>query len=150
MEVENALASDIFAHLANRFQEWFTCDIANGTADLDDDHVCAGTTSDVMHAIFNFVGDVWDNLNGTTQVFSPALFANHRGIDLSGGHIICLAGGFIGKTLVVAEVEIGFCAIIRNKDVAMLVGRHGTAVHIDVMIPFHEGNGDTTILEQSA
>jgi hypothetical protein len=93
---------------------------------------------------------VWDNLNSATQVFSPALFANHRGIDLSGGHIICLAGGFIGKTLVVAEVEVGFCAIIGNEDFAMLVGRHGTGVHIDVGVQFHEGNGDTTILEQSA
>src|SRR5713226_6343238 len=112
MHVENVPASDIFAHLANSFQEWFAFDIANGTADLDDDHVCAGTTSDVMHAIFNFVVDVWDNLNGATQVFSPALFANHRGIDLSGGHIVCLAGGFIRKTLVMAEVN----ARLANQD----------------------------------
>src|SRR5258708_10160067 len=106
MHVENVPASDIFAHLANGFQEWFALDIANGAADLDDDYVCAGTTSDVMHAIFNFVVDVWDNLNGATQVFSPALFANHSGIDLSVCHIIFLAGGFTVITLTAAMVDI--------------------------------------------
>src|SRR5258708_8196914 len=99
MHVENVPASDIFAHLANSFQEWFAFDIANGTADLDDDHVCAGTTSDGMHAIFNFVGAVWDNLNSATQVFSPALFANHTGIDLSGAHTLFPPAGVIRTTL---------------------------------------------------
>src|SRR5258707_12961303 len=122
MHIEHVTAFHVFAHLAHGRQEWLVFDIANGTTGLDDYHIRVGMTGDVMPAIFNFVGDVRDNLNSATQVFSAALLANDSCIDLASSHIIGLAGWLIGKTLIVAEVKIGLCSIIGDKDFAMLVG----------------------------
>ena len=62
-----------------------------------------------------------NNLNRTPQVLATALFPDHGGIDLSGCDIVCLVGRFIGKALVVPQVEIGLRAIIGDEDFAVLV-----------------------------
>src|SRR5260370_8932484 len=100
MHIEHVTASHVFAHLANGLQEWLAFDIANGTTDLDDYHIRVGMTGDVMHAIFNFVGDVRGTLNSPTQVFSAPLLPNDVCINLAGAHIISLARSFIRISLI--------------------------------------------------
>ena len=132
MQIENIATTHIFAHLANSFQKWLALDITYRTSYLYNNYISVRTTSNIMYTIFNFIGDVRDYLDGSTQIFSPAFFANHRGIYLSCGDIIGLVGWFISKTFIMAEIKIGFCAIISNKDLAMLIRRHCAGINIDV------------------
>src|SRR5579863_3957091 len=150
MQVQHITPPDIFAHLANGLQEWLALDVAHRAAHFHDHHIGVGVSRYAVNALLNLVGDVRDHLNGSTQVLAASLFANHGGINLTRRNIVALIGGFIGKTLVVTQIKIGLCPVIRYKHLTMLVRRHGAGVNIDVGVELHEGDTDTTILEQAS
>ena len=77
MHIKNIAPSDIFAHLANSFKKGFALDIAHGATNLNNHHISISTACHSMHAILNLIGDMRDNLNGTTQIFATPLFADH-------------------------------------------------------------------------
>ena len=91
-------------------------------------------TGNILDTIFNFIRDMRNDLDGSTQIFSPAFLANDRGIDLSRGNIIGLTGRFVSKTLIMTEIEVRFCTIICDKDLAMLIWRHSAGIDIDVRV----------------
>src|SRR5262252_7102082 len=49
-----------------------------------------------------------------------------------------------------AEIEIGFGSIIGDKDLAMLEGRHGAGIDIDVRIEFDESHPQPAGFQQCA
>jgi hypothetical protein len=49
-----------------------------------------------------------------------------------------------------AEVKVGFCAIVCHEDFAVLVRIHGSSIYVDVRIELHRGNGEASISENSA
>src|ERR1700689_2210479 len=54
------------------------------------------------------------------------------------------------EALVMAEVEIGFRAIVRDKHLAVLKRRHCPGVNVQVGIALLEGNAETTTFKQTA
>ena len=56
----------------------------------------------------------------------------------------------MGKAFVVAEVEIGFGAVVGNENLAVLEGRHGARVHVEVRIELHQVDFQATALQQAA
>ena len=54
-----------------------------------------------MHTLFDLVGDMWHDLNGTAQILATPLFANYRCIDLARR----LCGGRSWGPLVVRRVS---------------------------------------------
>ena len=77
---ENALSTRLFlAELADRFEKGQAFDIADGAADLTEHEV------DLILAdadeIFDFIGDMLDDLDGFAQVVAAALFFQDAGID---------------------------------------------------------------------
>ena len=89
---ENALAARfVMGKLADRFKEGQAFDVAHGAADFAEheiDFVFAN-----RQEIFDFVGDMRDNLNGFAQIIAAALFFQHGGIDPARGDGIGLARG---------------------------------------------------------
>src|ERR1700689_677657 len=55
----------------------------------------------------------------------------------------------VGEALVVAEVAVGFRAVIGDKHFAMLIGRHGAGINVQVGIALLEGNFKSAALEQA-
>src|SRR5271154_3767507 len=53
------------------------------------------------------------------------------------------------KSFVVPQVQIRFGAIIRNKNFAMLIGRHGAGINVQVGIALLEGNFKSAAFEQA-
>jgi len=43
----------------------------------------------------------------------------------------------VGEALVVAEVEVGLCAVVGDKDFAVLEGRHGSGIDVEVGVELH-------------
>ncbi len=103
-----------------------------------------------MHALFNLVGNMGNDLDSSAQILTAPLFANHRGVNLASRQIVVLRGRLIGEALVVAEVEIRLRAVVGHKHLAMLIGRHCAGIDINIGIEFHEGNRDTAILQEPA
>ena len=145
VQVEHVSAAYVFAHLADSLQIWLALDITNGAANLHDHHVGIGAAGNSVHALFDFVRDVRDDLNGATKVLTTALFADDGGVDLARGHVVGLIGWLICEAFVVAQVEVGLRAVIGHKNFAMLVRRHRTGININIGVQFHDRDGDPTV-----
>src|ERR1017187_8150753 len=68
-------------HLADCFQKWQRFDIADGSADFDDDNVNA--FRHFAKRGFNFVRDVRNYLNCFSEIISAAFFGNNGFVDSS-------------------------------------------------------------------
>src|SRR5262249_44384941 len=56
---------------------------------------------------------------------------------------------FIDEALVVAEVQVCLRAVRGDEDFAVLVGRHGAGVHVEVGVQLLDRDGDLPALEDA-
>src|SRR3546814_3171662 len=88
VEEQAALAAELVAELADRFQEGPPLDVADRAADLADDEVLVGEVR--MHEGLDGVGDVRDDLHGGAEVVAAPLARQHLGVDLTDRQSTCL------------------------------------------------------------
>jgi len=55
-----------------------------------------------------------------------------------------------GEALVVAEVEVGLGAVVGDEDLAVLVGRHGAGIDVQVGVELHDRDGRAAALDHPA
>src|SRR5579863_3932010 len=108
-------------HLANGFQKRLAFDVADRTTDLYNHYIRVRATRDRVDALFNLIGNMWNDLNGSTEVLATPLFPNYRCVYLPGGNVIGLIRWFICKSFVVSQVEIGLRAVVGDKNLSMLI-----------------------------
>src|SRR5262249_29400088 len=53
-------------------------------------------------------------------------------IDATGGDVVLTGRRPAGEALVVAEVEVGLGTVVGDEDLAVLVGRHGSGIDIEI------------------
>ena len=123
VDEQRVLAAQFLAHLADGFDERQRLDVAHRAADLDDGQV--HILRDLLHRALDFVGDVRNDLHGLAEIVAAALFGDDGFVDAAGGPVIVAAQLGVGEALVVAEVEVGFGAIVGDEDFAVLERRHG-------------------------
>ena len=100
--------------------------------------------------VFDLVGDVRNHLNRLAEKFPFPLLFNHGLVDLARGGIVFLGQPDVREPLVMAQVQIGFRAVIGYKNLAMLERTHGARVHVDVGIQLEEIDFKPAGLEQAA
>ncbi len=149
VDEECVFAAEFLAHLADGFEERQRFDVADGAADFDDGDVSA-VGRDLAHGVFDFVGDVRDDLDGFAEVVAAALFEDDLLVDAAGGEVVVARERRVGKALVVAQVEIGFGAVVGDKDFAVLEGRHGAGVDVQVRVELHHVDAQAAALKQAA
>ncbi len=150
VDVERVGASHILAHLADGLQERQALDVTHRATDLDDDHIGIVVPSGLLDTPLDLVGDVGDHLDGAAQVVAMALFGQHLVVDLAGGHVVGLAQILIYEALVVAQVQIGLGAVVGDEHLAVLVGRHGAGVYVQVRVELLGRDLQPPALEQPA
>jgi len=148
MDVDGVAAPQLLAELADRLEERQRLDVAHRAADLDDHHVVV--LGDPAQRLLDLVGDVGDHLHGLAEVVAAPLLVDHRGVDLAGGVVVPLGGQVVGEALVVAEVEVGFRAVVGDEDLAVLVGGHRPRIDVDVGIELHQGDREPPRLEDGS
>ena len=74
MKEYGVLFSDLMLELAKGFKERLALDITNRSADFNNRNLCLITCIVAEKAALNLVGDVRDNLNGSSAEISAALF----------------------------------------------------------------------------
>ncbi len=136
VNVQHVIASNVLTHLTNRFEKRQALDVTNRAANFDDQYIRAGLFCRESDAPFDFVCDVWNDLDGATEKIAAAFFRNHFTVHLSRRHVRGAREILVNETFVMTQVEIGFCAVLGHKDFAVLVRRHGAGIHIDVRIEF--------------
>ena len=73
-----------------------------------------------------------NDLYSGTKIFAPALLVQHVPVNLSGGQIGILVQILIDEPLIVTQIQIRFGAILGHIDLTVLVGAHGSGVHVDI------------------
>ena len=148
VDEDGVVASQVLAHLADGFEEGQRLDVADGAADLDDGDIAVG--SDLAHGVLDLVGDVGNHLDGLAQVVAAALLGDDLLINPPGGEVV-VAGQFgVGKAFVVAEIEVGFGAVVGDEDLAVLERRHGAGIDVEVGVELHQVDLDAARLQQAA
>ena len=136
--------------LPHRLQEGLGLDVANGAADFRDDHVRVGLLAHPVDKFLDLVGDVGNDLDGGAQIFPLALLVQHVPVHLAGGQVGVFVQILVNKTLVVAQVQVGFRAVLGDVHLSVLVGAHGARVHVDIGIQLLGGHLQPPGLQQSA
>ena len=91
-----------------------------------------------------------NHLNGGAKVLSSALLVQNVPVDFAGGQIGILVQILINETLVVSQIKIGFCAVLCNIYLTMLIGAHGAGVHVDIGVQFLRGYFQSASLQQAS
>ncbi len=148
VDEDGVVAAEVLAHLADGFEEGKRLDVADGAADLDDGDVAVG--ADLAHGVLDLVGDVRDDLDGLAEIVAAALLGDDCFVDAAGGEVVVAREMRVGEALVVAEVEVGLGAVVGDEDLAMLEGRHGAGVDVQVRVELHQVDAQAACFEQAA
>ena len=137
VDVDGILVAHILAHLADGFQKGLAFDVADCAADLYQHHIRLAHPPHLADVPFDFVGHVGDRLDCAAQIVAPSLFADDVVVDFAAGDIAQFVQVFVDKALIVAQVQVSFCAVLGDKDFPVLVGGHCAGVHVQVGVEFH-------------
>ena len=148
MDEEAVLTADIDGELADGFDERQAFDVADGAADFDDRHVVASLAA--FDPVLDFVGDMGDDLDGAALVITFAFFLDHGPVDLAGGDAGVLGETLVDESFVMAQVEVGFGAVVGDENFAMLERVHGAWIDIEVGVEFLHRDLDATCFEQAS
>ena len=149
MDVHHVLPALFHRHLTDGLQKRLAFDIAHGAADLADQHVHIL----LLHGIdmaFDLIGDVGDDLDGTTQKRALPLPVQQIPIDPSRGDRAAARQALIHKPLVVTQIQIGLGTVVGNEYLAVLIGAHGAGVHIEIGVEFLVAHPQSPLLEKTA
>ena len=150
VHVDHILWADFENELADRFQERQTLDVARRSADLGDDDIGVAFRRHFTNAILDLVGHVRNHLHSFTQVIAAPLLEDHVFVDLAAGEIVVARKNAIGEALVMAEIEVGFRAVVQHVNFSMLERVHRSRIHVQVGIELLEHDPQTAQLEKRA
>ena len=137
--------------LAQGFEEKQAFHVADGAADFGDQHIDIGVVvGDLVDARFDFIGDVRDELHSFAEVVAATFFFDDGIEDLTGGEIVHAREHTGGETLVVAEVEVGLGTVIKYVNFAVLVGRHGARIDVEIGVELLHQDLEAALFEQGA
>ena len=148
MREDDIFGAEFEAHLANRFHERQRFDVADRAADFDDHDVHA--VGHFAEGSFDFVGNVRNHLHSLAQIIAATLLGDDGFVDAAGGPVMVPREMRGGETLVMAEVEIGFRAIVGDKHFAVLIRRHRPGINVQVGIALLEGDAEAAAFKQTA
>ena len=84
------------------------------------------------------------------QVVAAAFLEDDLLVDAAGGEVVVAREWRVGEALVVAEVEVGFGAVVGDEDFAVLEGRHGSGIDVEVGVELHHVDAQAAALKQAA
>ena len=91
-----------------------------------------------------------NHLHGLAQKLAAPLLVDHRLVDLAGRVVGIARERAVREPLVVAQVEVGFAAVVQHVHFAVLVGAHRARVDVDVRIELLHPHREAALFEQHA
>src|SRR5262249_34060855 len=105
-------------------------DVADRAADLAQHEVEALVA--LADEVLDGVGDVRDDLDGGAEIVAAPLLGEDLLVDAAGGDVVLARRRPAGEALVMAEIEVGLGAVVGDEHLAVLVGRHGAGIDVEV------------------
>ncbi len=138
----------LLPHLADGFKKGQGLDVADRAADLDDRYV--GIGSHLAHGVLDFVGDVGNHLHRLAQVVAAALLGDDLLVNPAGGQVVVAAQPGVGEALIMAQIQIGFRAVVGHENLAVLKGRKRAWIDVEIGVELHQVDPEAAALEQAA
>ncbi len=88
MKEEHILPTEIVAQLADSLKKREALNIADGAADLGDDHIDSTLLRSPLHSPFDLIGNMRNHLDSLSQVEPFPLPLDYRPVDLAGSNIV--------------------------------------------------------------
>src|SRR5450830_1997988 len=88
-----------------------------------------------------------DDLYRLAQILATTLLADHRFVNLAGSEVIHLLHLGSDEALIVAEIQIGFSAVIGDEHFAVLEWAHRSRINVDVGIELQKGDSEAARFE---
>ncbi len=148
VDIDRAAARQVVAELPDRLEIRQALDVADRAADLAQHEIEAVVA--VADEFLDRVGDVRDHLDGGAEIIAAAFLGEDLLIDAPGGDVVLPGGGAAGEALVVAEVEVGLRAVVGDVHLAVLVGRHGAGIDVEIRVELPEPHRESARLQQRA
>ena len=92
----------ILGKLANRFEKRQALYIPDRAAYFAEHEI--HVVRPYMQEVFDFIGDVGDDLDGFAEVIAAPFLLQNGGVDAARGYRIALRGGYARESFVVAKV----------------------------------------------
>ena len=148
MDVDRVLARQFVAKLADRFEERQALDVADRAADLAQHEIEAVVA--LADEILDRIGDVRNDLDGGAEIVAAPLLGENFLIDAAGCDVVLARRRPAGEALVMAEVEVGLGAVVGDEHLAVLIGRHGARVDVEIGIELAQPHLVAARLQQRA
>ena len=104
-----------------------------------------------VEAALDLVGDVGDDLHRAPAEVAAALALEHRAVHA--GRTVTFETprqALVDEALIVAEVQVGLRAVVRDEHLAVLDRVHRAGVDVDIGVELLHGHGIAARLEQPA
>ena len=134
VDVADVLGAGLLAILTDGLDKRLRLDVADGAAQLSDDHVGAGLLLNTTELILNGVRDVRNHLHGAAQKVTATFTGDQALIDGTSRKVGIAGQVLVNKALVVTQVQIGLVAVLGHKDLTMLERAHGTGVDVQIRV----------------
>ena len=102
-----------------------------------------------VNPALNFVSNMGDDLNRTTQIVATALTTQNRLVNLAAGEVIILGHFGTQETFIVTKIQISLGSVLGNIDLTMLIRTHGSRINIEIGVELKNGDTQTSGLEHS-
>ena len=139
MDQNGIIMAHLMLELTDGLQERLAFDITYGTADLDDGDAGLIIGKVAVKAALDLIGDMRDDLYGTSAVITTTLLLQYGPVYLTGGNVGIFIQILINKTLIMSQVQVGLRAILRDEYFAVLDRVHGAGININIWIEFLHG-----------
>ena len=123
-------------------------DVSDRAADLRDDHVGVRLSADTVDKFLDLVCDMRYHLYGRTEILAAALLIQYIPVDLSRRQVRVFVQILIDKALIMSQIKVRFGSVLRYIDLSVLIGAHGSRIHIDVRVQLLCGNFQAARLQQ--
>ena len=150
MNVHHVLRPDFEDELPDRLEERQPFDVTGRAADFCNDDVGFAFIRNFPDAVFDFVGDMRNDLDGFAEVIAAPFLEDDVFVDLTAGEIVVARQNAIREALVMAKVEIGFGAVIENVNFAVLKRVHRPGIDVQIRIELLEHDAQPAQLEKRA
>ena len=117
---------------------------------LISDDVAMYGTSVRLDALLDLVGDVRNDLYCRTEVIAAALLGDDTLVNPARRVVAVTPGRRVDEALVVAEIQVGFGAVVGDEYLAMLERAHRAWIHVDVGIQLYHADRESARFEDRA
>ena len=133
MDQNGVLVSDVMLELADCLQKRLALDIADRAADLGDGNVGLAVVH-VVNAALDLIGHMRDDLHRAAKITALTLAVENAPENFARGHGGFLVQRLVDKAFVVAEVQVGLRAVVRDEDLAVLIRAHRAGVNVEIRV----------------